>query len=43
MPASLEHILNYHTVNERIHMDAHMSTIKFFHKFIQNTVGWDAP
>jgi len=42
VPASLEHILNYHTVDERIHIDAHMSTIKFFYKFMRNSIGWEA-
>jgi Gly-Xaa carboxypeptidase len=43
VPASLELILNYHTVNERIHIDAHMSTIQFFYKLMRNSVGWEAP
>ncbi|KAL7420324.1 hypothetical protein Q5752_005293 [Cryptotrichosporon argae] len=43
VPASLEHILNYHTVNERIHIHAHMSTIRFFYKFLHNSIGWQAP
>jgi len=40
-PASMKHLLNYHTVNERIHLDAHLSTIRFFYKLIQNTKGWE--
>ncbi|WVF65616.1 hypothetical protein IAT40_000346 [Kwoniella sp. CBS 6097] len=42
VPASLEHILNYHTVDERIHMDAHMSTIQFFYKLMRNSIGWES-
>lgn len=36
----MKHLLNYHTVNERIHIDAHLSTIQFFYKLLQNTKGW---
>ncbi|WVQ72044.1 hypothetical protein IAR50_001588 [Cryptococcus sp. DSM 104548] len=42
-PASLELIKNYHTVNERIHVNAYMSTIRFFHKLMRNSVGWQSP
>jgi Gly-Xaa carboxypeptidase len=40
--ASMEQIHNFHTVDERIHLDAHLSTIRFFYKFVQNTIGWQA-
>lgn len=33
-------MLNYHTVDERIHIDAHLSMIRFFYKLIQNSQGW---
>ncbi|ODN90740.1 hypothetical protein L198_06056 [Cryptococcus wingfieldii CBS 7118] len=42
-PASLEIIKNYHTVDERIHVDASMSTIQFFYKVMRNSVGWQSP
>ncbi|GAA6011066.1 hypothetical protein JCM11491_005925 [Sporobolomyces phaffii] len=42
VPAPLELIKNFHTVDERIHVDAHLSSIKFFYKLIKNTEGWDA-
>lgn len=33
-------LLNFHTVNERIHINAHFSTIRFFYKLINNLQGW---
>lgn len=42
VPASLEHIKNYHTVDERIHIDAQLSVTRFYYKLIQNSVGWEA-
>lgn len=39
-PASMTQMLNYHTVDERIHIDAHLSMIRFFYKLIQNSQGW---
>ncbi|CAK9783828.1 carboxypeptidase S [Cutaneotrichosporon oleaginosum] len=39
-PASMAHLLNYHTVDERIHIDAHLSMVRFFYKLIQNSQGW---
>ncbi|WWC58133.1 uncharacterized protein I303_100668 [Kwoniella dejecticola CBS 10117] len=43
VPASLQMILNYHMVDERIHIDAHISTIKFYHRLIWNSAGWASP
>ncbi|KAK4701729.1 Gly-Xaa carboxypeptidase, partial [Phenoliferia sp. Uapishka_3] len=40
VPASLELIKNFHTVDERIHVDAHLSSIRFFYKLMRNTEGW---
>ncbi|KAL8277506.1 hypothetical protein RQP46_010061 [Phenoliferia psychrophenolica] len=40
VPASLELIKNFHTVDERIHIDAHLTGIRFFYKLIRNTEGW---
>ncbi|KAM0754519.1 carboxypeptidase S [Meredithblackwellia eburnea MCA 4105] len=39
VPASLDLIKNFHTVDERIHIDAHLSSIRFFYKLIRNTEG----
>ncbi|KAL1410494.1 hypothetical protein Q8F55_004507 [Vanrija albida] len=36
-PAYFEHLIGFHTVNERIHIDAHLSTIRFFYKLMRNT------
>ncbi|KAI5475840.1 Gly-Xaa carboxypeptidase [Pseudohyphozyma bogoriensis] len=43
VPSSLELLQNFHTVDERIHTDAHLSTIEFYYKLIQNTQGWKSP
>ncbi|KAK4688939.1 Gly-Xaa carboxypeptidase, partial [Tremellales sp. Uapishka_1] len=40
VPASLNQVKNYHTVNERIHFDAHLSTVRFFYKLLHNSAGW---
>ncbi|ORY77565.1 vacuole protein [Leucosporidium creatinivorum] len=42
VPGSLELIKNFHTVDERIHTDAHISGIRFFHTLLRNTKGWTA-
>ncbi|GAA5905525.1 M20 family metallopeptidase [Sporobolomyces salmoneus] len=42
LPSPLELVKNFHTVDERIHVDAHFSSIKFYYKLIRNTEGWDA-
>ncbi|WOO84221.1 Carboxypeptidase S [Vanrija pseudolonga] len=39
-PASMKHILNFHTVDERIHLDAHLSVIRFMYKILRNSHGW---
>ncbi|CED85268.1 carboxypeptidase s [Phaffia rhodozyma] len=40
VPASLELVKNFHTVDERIHIDAHLSTTEWFYKLLQNSQGW---
>lgn len=32
-----------HLLSLRIHIDAHLTGIRFFYKLIHNTEGWDAP
>ncbi|GFZ44246.1 hypothetical protein JCM24511_01968 [Saitozyma sp. JCM 24511] len=39
VPASLTHIKNYHTVDERLHLDAHLSITRFYYKLLQNAQG----
>ncbi|KAK4046898.1 hypothetical protein OIO90_006406 [Microbotryomycetes sp. JL221] len=39
VPARLELITGFHTVDERIHTDAHLTGIQFFYKLIQNVQG----
>jgi Gly-Xaa carboxypeptidase len=36
----MEHILNFHTVDERIHIDAHMSVMRFMYKIMRNSAAW---
>lgn len=43
VPSRLDQVLNFHTVDERIHVDAHLSAIEFFYKLLRNTEGWEAP
>ncbi|BGP34581.1 hypothetical protein JCM10296v2_006403 [Rhodotorula toruloides] len=43
VPASLQLIKDFHTVDERIHVDAHLNGIRFFYKLLRNTEGWEAP
>ncbi|GAA6059836.1 hypothetical protein JCM10212_003748 [Sporobolomyces blumeae] len=43
IPGRLELMKNPHTVDERIHLDAHLSTIRFYHKMIVNSQSWRAP
>ncbi|BGP73000.1 hypothetical protein NBRC10513v2_006404 [Rhodotorula toruloides] len=43
VPASLSLIKDFHTVDERIHIDAHLNGIRFFYKLLRNTEGWEAP
>jgi Gly-Xaa carboxypeptidase len=33
---------NFHTVDERIHTTAHLTSTRWFYKLIQNTQGWKA-
>ncbi|GAA5972509.1 hypothetical protein JCM11641_001876 [Rhodosporidiobolus odoratus] len=42
VPGSLQLIKNFHTVDERIHRDAHLSGIRFFRQLLLNTEEWDA-
>ncbi|BGP42648.1 hypothetical protein JCM10449v2_006660 [Rhodotorula kratochvilovae] len=42
VPGSLELIKAFHTVDERIHIDAHLSGVRFFYKLLRNTEGWEA-
>ncbi|GAA5980377.1 hypothetical protein JCM5350_000964 [Sporobolomyces pararoseus] len=42
VPAPLKLIKNFHTVDERIHVDAHISSLKFYYKLIKNTEAWDS-
>lgn len=43
IPGRLALMKNPHTVDERIHIDAHIETIKFFYKLAQNSNTWAAP
>ncbi|GAA5877908.1 hypothetical protein JCM16303_000278 [Sporobolomyces ruberrimus] len=43
IPGRLTLMKNPHTVDERIHVDAHIETIKFFYKLAQNSQTWAAP
>ncbi|KAL7410316.1 hypothetical protein BDY24DRAFT_400131 [Mrakia frigida] len=40
VPASLELVKNFHTVDERIHTTAHLTTTRWMYKLIRNTEGW---
>ncbi|GAA5860767.1 hypothetical protein JCM1840_001956 [Sporobolomyces johnsonii] len=42
VPGSLDLIKNFHTVDERIHIDAHLSGIRFFRQLLRNLEGWEA-
>ncbi|KAK4046897.1 hypothetical protein OIO90_006405 [Microbotryomycetes sp. JL221] len=39
VPASLDQVKNFHTVDERIHQDAHITGVRFFYKLIRNAQG----
>ncbi|GAA5900928.1 hypothetical protein JCM6882_005981 [Rhodosporidiobolus microsporus] len=41
VPGSLQLIKNFHTVDERIHVDAHLSGIRWFRQLLLNTEGWE--
>ncbi|ORY33967.1 putative Gly-X carboxypeptidase [Naematelia encephala] len=40
-PAVVVENLNQHTVDERISLDGHLNTTRFFYKLLQNSQGWD--
>ncbi|GAA6064215.1 hypothetical protein JCM10212_003824 [Sporobolomyces blumeae] len=40
VPASMDLLKNFHTIDERIHVDAHLTGIQFFYKLIRNSEGW---
>ncbi|KAK4046749.1 hypothetical protein OIV83_005854 [Microbotryomycetes sp. JL201] len=42
VPASLDLIKGFHTVDERIHKDAHLTGIRFFYKLILNAQGQES-
>lgn len=42
IPGNLALMKNPHTVDERIHIDAHLQAIKFYYKLIQNSQTWTA-
>ncbi|POY76341.1 hypothetical protein BMF94_0537 [Rhodotorula taiwanensis] len=41
VPGRIDQIKGFHTVNERTHIDAHLTGIRFFYKLIRNTEGWE--
>ncbi|GAA5853659.1 hypothetical protein JCM8547_007400 [Rhodosporidiobolus lusitaniae] len=41
VPGSLEEIKNFHTVDERIHTNAHVTGITYFYHLLQNTNEWE--
>ncbi|WWD17284.1 hypothetical protein CI109_101724 [Kwoniella shandongensis] len=40
-PALITENLNQHTVNERISLEGHLNTTRFFYKLLQNSQGWE--
>ncbi|GAA5985155.1 hypothetical protein JCM10908_002547 [Rhodotorula pacifica] len=40
VPATIDQVKGFHTINEAVHVDAHLSAIRFFYKLIRNTEGW---
>ncbi|KAG0660965.1 hypothetical protein C6P46_004238 [Rhodotorula mucilaginosa] len=40
VPATIDQVKGFHTINEAVHTDAHLSAIRFFYKLIRNTEGW---
>ncbi|RXK38293.1 hypothetical protein M231_04466 [Tremella mesenterica] len=42
MPASITGAANIHTVNERLSLDAHLNTTRFYYKLLQNVQTWKA-
>ncbi|RSH87337.1 hypothetical protein EHS25_003246 [Saitozyma podzolica] len=41
-PAVVSQNLNQHTVDERIALDGHLNTTRFFYKLLRNSEGWQA-
>ncbi|GAA5865590.1 hypothetical protein JCM3774_002060 [Rhodotorula dairenensis] len=41
IPASYDQVKGFHTINEAVHVDAHLTAIRFFYKLIRNTEGWN--
>ncbi|OCF36827.1 Gly-X carboxypeptidase [Kwoniella heveanensis CBS 569] len=41
-PALVSENLNQHTVDERISLEGHLNTTRFFYKLIRNSEGWQA-
>lgn len=39
-PARVSQISGYHTVNEKLHKDAHLSAIQFYYTLARNLEGW---
>ncbi|TXT13190.1 hypothetical protein VHUM_01591 [Vanrija humicola] len=39
-PSRLSDSVNVHTVNERMNLNGHLSTIRFYYKLLHNTAGW---
>lgn len=40
IPAPIAEFKNAHTVDERVSVNAHLSTIRFFYQLLQNVQGW---
>lgn len=40
-PAYLNESLNQHTVDERMSLRAHLTSIQFYYQVIRNLEGWD--
>lgn len=41
-PAVLADCVNVHTVDERISLRGHLTTMQFYYKLLRNTEGWEA-
>ncbi|GAA6033233.1 hypothetical protein JCM8097_003008 [Rhodosporidiobolus ruineniae] len=41
VPGRLDQIKNFHTVDERIHRDSHLSGIRYFYKLLRNSEEWE--
>ncbi|SGZ31431.1 BQ5605_C044g12172 [Microbotryum silenes-dioicae] len=42
LPAQMDKLKNFHTVDERMHVSAHLDVIRFYYKLILNSEGWRA-